>query len=139
MARRWTWAVLAMLLVLAAPALGKRPQAKQLQDVQEMWAKSIRWGEYDTALGLVDPEVRKQRPLSDLERSRYDQVEVSGYNEVASQVEADGTVVRIIELRVINRNTMAERTSRYTEHWRWDEQAKRWWNMDGLPDLWNKT
>ena len=135
---RW---VLAALLALALPALalGNRVQAKRLQEMQELWAKSIRWGEYDTALALVDPQVRGQHSLSDLERTRYQQVEVSGYSEVTSQVDANGVVARVVELRVINRNTMGERTSRYTEHWRWDDRAKRWWNMDGLPDLWNHS
>ena len=43
---------------------------------------------------------------------------------------------RRIEMGVINRNTQAERTVLVTERWRWDPEAKRWWQMQGLPDLW---
>ena len=46
------------------------------------------------------------------------------------------TVERVVELRVINKHTMAERTERYIERWRWDPDAKRWWLVVGLPDLW---
>ncbi|MFT4198341.1 MAG: hypothetical protein QM601_10625 [Pseudoxanthomonas sp.] len=141
MRRRWGWGLLVALLVLAAPAsaMGKRAQARQLQEIEQLWASSIRWGDYDTALKLVDPRLRQAHPLTDLELSRYQQVQVSGYSELSSDMEADGTVVRTIELRVINRNTQVERSRRYRERWRWDEQAKQWWNVDGLPDLWDQT
>lgn len=39
-------------------------------------------------------------------------------------------------LRVINRNTQAERLVRSIELWRWDAERKRWWLASGLPDLW---
>jgi hypothetical protein len=38
---------------------------------------------------------------------------------------------------VINKHTMAERSLRYREQWRWDLEAKRSWMVEGLPDLWN--
>ena len=45
-------------------------------------------------------------------------------------------MIRDIEIGVINRNTLAERTVRYRERWRYDEAAKTWWLVTGLPDLW---
>jgi len=44
--------------------------------------------------------------------------------------------VREIEIGVINRHTLAERTLRYRERWRWDPEAGSWWIEGGLPDLW---
>jgi hypothetical protein len=38
---------------------------------------------------------------------------------------------------VVNRHTQAERTVRFREQWRWDEEAKTWWTTGGLPDLWD--
>jgi hypothetical protein len=46
-------------------------------------------------------------------------------------------VLRNVELRVINKHNMAERSLRYREEWRWDPEAKRWWLVVGLPDLWD--
>ena len=43
---------------------------------------------------------------------------------------------REIEIGVINRNTMAERTLRYTEEWKFDPATKTWWVTSGLPDFW---
>ena len=37
---------------------------------------------------------------------------------------------------MINQNTQAERTVVVVERWRWDPEAKRWWQTAGLPDLW---
>ena len=44
--------------------------------------------------------------------------------------------MRDIEIGAINRNTLAERSVRYRERWRYDEAAKTWWLVSGLPDLW---
>jgi hypothetical protein len=63
-------------------------------------------------------------------------MEVTGYSDQGSQTEADGTVSRSMELRVVNRHTMTERSLRVRERWHWDETAQRWWLLDGLPDLW---
>lgn len=132
------FAMLAVLLALppAAQALS-RGQRNQLQQMQDNYAAAIRWGEFEQAWQLVDPDYRQAHPLSDLELQRYAQVQVSGYRDIGSSNDADGHVVRTIELRVINRHTMAERSLRYQERWRWDAEAKRWWIVDGLPDLWN--
>ena len=48
----------------------------------------------------------------------------------------DDDVVREIELGVINKHTMTERSMRYTESWHYDAEAKTWWQTSGLPDLW---
>ncbi len=44
--------------------------------------------------------------------------------------------MREIEIGVINRNTLTERSVRYRERWRYDEAAQTWWLVSGLPDLW---
>lgn len=131
-------AVLLLALFVAAPAAaaGKRKQARLLEQVQTSYAAAIRWGEFEQAWGAVDPAYQQAHPLTELELERYRQVQVTGYSDLGSQAEADGTVTRSIELRVANRHTMAERTVRLRERWRWDEEARRWWLLDGLPDLW---
>ena len=75
--------------------------------------------------------------MSDLALERYQQIQISGYSDRNTTVTPEGDVVRNVEVRVINKHTMAERTLRYREQWRWDPVAKRWWLVVGLPDLWN--
>lgn len=107
-----------------------------LDETQYAYSAAIRWGDFEGAWNLVDPKYREAHPLSDIDFSRYKQVQISGYREQGMTTQADGQLVRDIEVGVINRNTLTERTMRYRERWRYDDQAKTWWLVVGLPDLW---
>ena len=132
------WLLVAGLLLMLAPAAAQsRLQRGKLQQVQDAYAASIRWGDFENAWQAVDPAYKAEHPMTELEFERYQQVQISGYRDVSTSGGPDGTVERAIELRVINKHTMAERTMRYRERWRWDPEAKRWWLVVGLPDLWN--
>jgi len=106
-----------------------------LDEIQYTWSAAIRWGDFEGAWGLVDPKVREAHPMTDLDFSRFKQVQISTYRDTGSSV-LGGEVVRDIEIGVINRNTLAERSVRYRERWRYDEAAKTWWLTSGMPDLW---
>ena len=121
---------------LSADAQSFRQRGK-LTEVQHAYAASARWGDFENAWQAVDPAYRQEHPMTDLEFERYQQVQISGYRDISRRSGPEGTVERQIELRVINKHTMAERTLRYLERWRWDPEAKRWWLVVGLPDLWN--
>ena len=132
------WLLVAGLLLMLAPAAAQsRLQRGKLQQVQDAYAASIRWGDFENAWKAVDPAYKAEHPMTELEFERYQQVQISGYRDVSTSGGPDGTVERAIELRVINKHTMAERTMRYRERWRWDPEVKRWWLVVGLPDLWN--
>ena len=132
---RMLW-VLGLLAVLAPAAAQSRMQRGKLQQVQDAYAASIRWGDFENAWQAVDPAYRAEHPMTDLEFERFKQIQISGYRDLSTRGGPDGTVERAVELRVINKHTMAERTERYIERWRWDPEAKRWWLVVGLPDLW---
>jgi len=129
--------LLALMVVAPANAAGKRKKSSQLESMQGAYAAAIRWGEFEQAWELVDPVYRAAHPMTELEFERYQQVQISGYTDKNSSVAEDGAVIRNMELRVINKHTMAERSLRYREEWRWDPEAKRWWLAVGLPDLWD--
>lgn len=127
---------LAALLVLAGCA-NANTSANALDTSQYAWSGAIRWGDFGGARNLVDPVVRQASPLTQLQMDRYEQVQISSYREVGGAVDPGaGTAVRNIEIGVINRHTMAERSVRYLERWRWDDDAKTWWLTSDLPDLW---
>ena len=132
-------AVVLLVLMVAAPAsaLGKRKKGGQLEAMQTAYAAAIRWGEFEDAWQFVDPAYREAHPMTDLAFERYRQVQISGYTDKNSTVGENGNVVRNVELRVINKHTMAERNLRYREEWRWDPETNRWWLAVGLPDLWD--
>lgn len=129
-------ALLACVLGLAGCAT-KSSERDALERAQYAWSAAIRWGDFEGAFTLLDPEVRKAHPLSELELERYKQVQISGYRELATQTSPTGEVMREIQIGVVNRHTLVERTTRYTERWRYDAEAKTWWLTSGLPDFWS--
>ena len=129
--------LLACCLVLLAGCPKSASKGTALDEIQYAYSAAIRWGDFEGAYNLVDPKMREEHPLTDVDFSRYKQVQISGYRDQGGTVAPSGEVVRDIEIGVINRNTLAERTVRYRERWRYDEAAKTWWLTSGLPDLWN--
>jgi hypothetical protein len=99
------------------------------------YSGAIRWGRLDEAWAWVHPDVQAARPLDTLTRERWEQVQVSGYEVKTSGPTPDGRLSQRVEIRVINRHTQVERVLRVEETWGWDEEAQRWWNYSGLPDL----
>lgn len=125
------------VLLLAACA-SSSPAANALDAAQYAWSGAIRWGDFAGAANLVDPELREADPLTELELERYEQVQITAYRDKGASRNIDaGTAVRDIEIGVVNRHTMAQRTVRYREAWRWDAEAKTWWVTSGMPDLWD--
>lgn len=128
-----------LLFVAAAAHAGDGPSRSErakLTTTQEAYVAAVRWSDFEGAERFIDPEVVKLQPITDLQRERYRQVQVSAYRERSSDVGADGSIERRVEMSVINRNTQAERTVVVNERWRWDPERKRWWQAAGLPDLW---
>ena len=128
--------LLAGLLVLLTACASTPDRGDALREAQYAWSAAIRWGDFEGAWQLVDPEYRKEHPLTDLELARYKQIQISAYRELASEVGEDDIAMREIQMGVVNRHTLVERNLRYTERWRYDPEAKTWWLTVGLPDLW---
>ncbi|MGH8105773.1 MAG: hypothetical protein ACREO1_15130 [Arenimonas sp.] len=128
-------ATLAILLSAPVDAKSKRGQLKKFEVAQMKYASSIRWNEFEMAWGYVDPVYRNLKPLTDLEIERLKQVQVVGYTEKTMDVLENGNVEIRVEIRLVNRNTQAERVVIDTQVWRWDAEGKRWWLTTGLPDF----
>ena len=128
--------LLCCLALLAGCPKTHASKGSALDEVQYDYSAAIRWGDFEGAWNLVDPKVRAEKPLTDIDFSRYKQIKISGYTDLGGTVEPSGVVVRDVAIGVINLNTQAVRTVRYRERWRYDEAAKTWWLLSGLPDLW---
>ncbi|MUV13301.1 hypothetical protein [Noviluteimonas gilva] len=130
------WMALCLCVLALAGCATSEGAASQFDRKVYEYSAAIRWGDFEGAWTLVDPEYRKAHPLSDMEMERYKQVQIAGYRDLATQTLPDGDVVREVEIEVVNRHSLAQRQTRYTEHWHYDPVAKQWWLMVGLPDLW---
>ena len=126
------------LVLLAGCPKTHASKGTALDEIQYAYSAAIRWGDFEGAYNLVDPAVRRERPLTDIDFSRYKQVKISGYSELGGTMAPNGEVMRDIEIGVINLNTQAVRTVRYRERWRYDEAGKTWWLTSGLPNLWDE-
>jgi hypothetical protein len=104
-------------------------------DAMTEYGAAIRWNEFDTALNFLDPAQAAARPLTDLERERFKQLQVTGYEVKSARDTADGGIEQDVEIRVVNRNTQRERSIIDHQRWRWDAEAKRYLLTSGLPDF----
>ena len=142
MRRTFQILLLALLALTSASVFAAESQKvtkkmrKQLEETQVKYDSTLRWGNLDDLIPYLDPEYAETHPITDLERSRFEQVKISGYRGSDNVGLPDGRIGRSAEVRVINNNTQAERVVRVNEIWRWDAEAKRWLQANGLPDLW---
>ncbi|TWI13550.1 hypothetical protein [Aerolutibacter ruishenii] len=125
------------LLLAVAGCASMSQQGDKLDQQQYAWSGAIRWGEVEGAANLIDPKEREKHPVTDLQLERWKHIQVTSYRDIGSDRNLEkGLAVREIDIGVMNRHTMAERTVRYRETWRWDTEGKVWWLTSGLPDLW---
>src|SRR5690606_17121877 len=79
-------AVLLLLLActLLLPGCASTGKGQSLQRAQYAWSAAIRWGDFEGAWNLVDPDFRERNPLTEVEFERYNQIQVSHYREAGS-------------------------------------------------------
>ncbi len=127
--------LIALLLVSMAGVAMAGKKNTILEKNKYAYSAAIRWGDFEGAWTMVDPKIRKDKPMTAAEFSRYEQIQISGYRDLASMPGPDGAEMREVQIDVINRNTMKQRRLRYTEVWRYDPETKNWW-VESLPDFW---
>lgn len=128
-----------MLFVSACASDGasarNRTMNKQRDRTLYEYSSTIHWSEFDKAVVFLDPQWLADHPLSKLDMDRYKQVQVTGYDVRTMEIEPDGSVNQVVEIRLINVNTQVERMITDHQHWRWDATTKHWWLTTGLPDI----
>jgi len=128
--------LLASCALLSACATEQmRSKETILTETLRSYAASIRWGEFDQAIGFIDPKVLAEHPLTSLEIERLKQVRVSGYDEMPVVPVSDDEVQQTVKLDLLNVNTQIARSVVDHQTWRYDAAAKRWWLVSGLPDI----
>lgn len=128
-----------LITAVSADAASKKSRAKQLEISLFKYASAIRWNEFEMALNYIDPEYLEKTPQTDLEKERLKQIQVTGYLVKTQDTLPDGRVEQTVEIRLINRNTQADRSILDVQIWHWDVKTKRWWLTTGLPDFTAKS
>lgn len=123
------------LLLFVAACSGLPSKLNPRDDALTEYGVALRWNEFDQALAFIDPAVRLRQPMSDLERERLKQIQITGYEVKSSLSTADGSIEQTAEIRLISKNTQIERIVSDHQVWRWDAESKRFWLTSGLPDF----
>ena len=96
--RAFAHGLLVLLLVaLAGNAFAGKGAKKRdlLNRNQYAYSAAIRWGDFEGASSMVDPKVRKDHPLTDVDFSRYAQIQVTAYRDLATMPGPDDTVLMV--------------------------------------------
>lgn len=133
--RRIALPALALLLAtLAGCATDKRNEA--LNTTLMRYASAIRWGDFTSAQGFVDPDYAAAHPMSSLEQGRLGQLRVTAYDEGAGpRPDGEDEVTQVVQINVVNVNTQAERSIIDRQRWHYDREKGVWRLMTGLPDF----
>ena len=125
-----------MLSILLLAGCATRERSQSLTSTLSAYAGVLRWGNFANAAQFIDPKVRAEHPLSDLDLDRYKQVRVTEYDEGAGPVPISPTEVQqTVRVSLVNIHTQSERTITDHQTWRYDDKAKHWWLISGLPDI----
>jgi hypothetical protein len=135
---RCAWLALCLGMLALAGCASPQANISALDRMTYAYSEAIRWGDFEGAWLLVDPAYRQAHPMTDLTLERYKQIQVAGYRDLATQTLPDGDVVREIEIELVNRHTLVQRSTRYTERWHFDPETKTWWLAVGLPEFWSE-
>ena len=133
-ARLARFALVAGLLLLAGCASTQKHARDLLQITLYDYSGAIRWNRPDAAARFLDPEIEKIQPKP-LELERYQQVQITGYDVRGSDMLAEDRYAQVVEVRLINVHTQAERAIVDRQIWRYDAERRQWWLTTGLPDI----
>jgi hypothetical protein len=136
MPRYLTGPLLAALAALGACATDSmRSKQTLLEETLRAYAATIRWGEIAQAQAFLDPMELPAHPPPALAHERFRQVKVSGYDEQPAVPTGENEVRQVVQIDLVNVNTQAARSIVDRQVWRYDEEARRWWLVSGLPDI----
>jgi hypothetical protein len=135
MSRFPTRAIVFLLVPLLVACSGMNAKRSPRDAMLYEYVSAIRWSDFDRAIGFVEPETLEAHPVGSIEMERYKQFQVTGYDVRTSSEPAEGEYEQVVEIRMVNRHTQAEKALVDRQRWRWDAEDKRWWLVSGLPDL----
>jgi len=127
--------LIAALLLTGCATENMRSKQTVLDETLRSYAATIRWGDIGQAQAFIKPDLREKQAPSALELARYEQVRITGYDEMQVQPIDESEVRQTVRIDLVNVNTQAARSLVDRQTWRYDEETKRWWLVSGLPDI----
>lgn len=125
--------VLAVMFCSACASTGG--DSRKLEQALYAYAGAIRWGDLAGAMAFVDPELREKLKPSSVQQQRMEQLQITGYYVQGSEQASETELRQVVEIRLVNRHTLVERSVIDRQVWRWKEADKAWWLTTPLPDF----
>ena len=131
--------ILRTLLILGmATLLSGCPQTKEDKDLSEtlkQYETIVRWAQWDAAVDFISMEYQEENPITRLDLDRLRLFRVTQYNVRSSAPINEGRgLLQVVEIRMFNKNQARERSIIDEQHWKYNEETKRWQLHSGLPD-----
>jgi hypothetical protein len=118
------------LVLTGCASLEKDRRAVGLEAATNAYQSALRWGDFESAMGLLSPELRRDEELpqdfKDLRITRYEVVQ-------PPLIRADDTATQTVSIEYLFEYNQILRRLTDRQVWRWDEQEKAWWLESGLP------
>jgi hypothetical protein len=118
------------LVLTGCASLEKDRRAVGLEAATNAYQSALRWGDFESAMGLLSPELRRDEELpqdfKDLRITRYEVVQ-------PPLIRADDTATQTVSIEYLFEYNQILRRVTDRQVWRWDEQEKAWWLQSGLP------
>lgn len=127
--------LLLVVVALLAACASERGARNLLTSALYDYSAAVRWNDFTGAATFLDPETVARRPLTALDMQRYAQIQVTGYYVKGSEQISQHELRQLVEIKLVNRHTQAERSILDRQHWRFDPTRQRWWLTSGLPDI----
>jgi hypothetical protein len=129
--RRLITLTLLLLLAGGCAKVDEKKKANTLQSTIRAYESSIRWVDFDSARGFLDPDFTGETG-PDPEVLKH--IRVTGYKSHLVSVSEDGTEAEVVlEIRYYNEERMSEIDLTDRQTWRYDEESGRWYLMSPLP------
>ncbi len=125
-----------IILVLALTACATPQREKSFEVSLKQMEKLIRWSEFEGAMNMIAPEYIAENNITQLDVERLKQYRVTGYTVTQQEMDADQVLFRQqVLLQMYNTHNPVERSLRWNQEWRYDEESNRWTMHSGLPDV----
>jgi len=127
-----------LLAIGLATLLTACPQSKENKDLEDtltQYETLVRWAQWDAALDFLAPDYLEEHPVSRLDLDRLRLFTVTNYTvRSAIQTDEGKGLIQTVVIKMFNKNQARERTIEDEQHWKYDEEFKRWQLHSGLPD-----
>ncbi len=118
---------IALLLCGCGTLLDGR-KAERLEATLSHYGSALRWGYYDSAFAVRDPE-QASAPLPDMRNVR-----LTGYEVAQSPLmEGDDIAVQVVRIEYVREDEQRVRAIIDAQRWRYDAERKTWWLTSPLP------